>query len=73
SSPAICLAESMEEDAQELLVRNHNVFATDISESGQTMGLDAEPIKQKPYCIPSDEQEFLQVIRKMEKLGVIRS
>ncbi|CAG8462523.1 5537_t:CDS:1, partial [Racocetra fulgida] len=107
SSPAICLAESMEglnqddqkrsynvgsevttkqqQEAYELLVKNHDVFGTDISEDGQTMGLgctnivqhhinteDAVPIKQKPYRIPPDAQEILQKeILKMEKLGVI--
>ncbi|CAG8759573.1 23995_t:CDS:1, partial [Gigaspora rosea] len=48
--------------AYDLLLNNHDVFATDISESGQTMGLgcttviehhintgNAAPIKQKPY------------------------
>ncbi|CAG8799255.1 12837_t:CDS:1, partial [Racocetra persica] len=33
----------------------------------------AAPIKQKPYCIPPDKQEFLQQeIEKMKELGVIR-
>ncbi|CAG8786786.1 19972_t:CDS:1, partial [Racocetra fulgida] len=76
-----------QQEACELLVKNHDVFATDISEDEQTIGLrctnivqhyintgDVVPIKQKPYRIPLDAQEFLQKeILKIKKLGVIQA
>ncbi|CAG8843257.1 32292_t:CDS:1, partial [Racocetra persica] len=76
-----------QQEARELLVRNHDVFTTDISEEGQTIELgctnivqhrinteNIAPIKQKPYQIPLDAQEFLQKkISKMEKLDIIQA
>ncbi|CAG8846674.1 6920_t:CDS:1, partial [Racocetra persica] len=74
------------EKAKEILLNNHQIFAENISEEGQTLELGqtkevcyeintpgAKPIKQRAYRALLDDLEFLKKeIKEMEKREIIQ-